>query len=751
MLVGLVPYFEAADKVAPQNVYLNLVNICAFLNLFFFKRKNIFKELAPTIQNISFVLLLLFFIWSSFSLIFTINLSESLATLGEIFTLLVTFNFLLYFISKIKDLKSFFFYVIITLTTIDIISIIVPYILEINATGVRGQRSSLYRSYSGNINIMAYLLLIKYPFLLYFQIFKIGNKYINTLYSILIVFIISALFATRSAILSIVLISIILLMIFSLLKIFKDKVEKINLYRIYKLVLTPLLVGFLLNNIESKILNTTNVQSRISTVNLTEDQSIGERLRYYKAAINSFLEKPIFGKGIGSWEIESIKYEKAGMENYVVPYHAHNDFLEILAETGIVGMLLYFGIIFYVFFELIKSIFFRNHNDKYFLIFLLTSLLVYLIDSSFNFPFARIVQQVNLLFLLAFSVIFLKLNNLKLNIIKPLFISIIFLTPISLYSASRLFISSKHQAVFLRQFNAGDYSYPSIEEIKNYELKYKNLTATTLPMNTILGLYMVNNNRLEESVPYFKKGIKHNPYLYISESFLGYVYQKLDKPDSALYYTKVAYENMPRNTLHFAHYINSLVYNKDSIGIKSVYSSIPQELKKNEKYFDEIYLLAMSVVLNQDDESTKFALDDFDFNIQTGNDRLKKGFYLLKVGEEKMFDADRFYQTGVYYFENENFQLAHENFIKADSLNPFELAYKENAANSLLKIGEDLKALAILNDLIENYNSSSPKAFYLRGLILYERGNKANACKDLSIANDSGLFAGSNLFELLCN
>ena len=51
---------------------------------------------------------------------------------------------------------------------------------------------------------------------------------------------------------------------------------------------------------------------------------------------------------------------------------------------------------------------------------------------------------------------------------------------------------------------------------------------------------------------------------------------------------------------------------------------------------------------------------------------------------------------------------------------------------------------------IDNFDSKSAKAFYLRGLILFEQGKKDQACSDLKYAEDNGLLASSNLYDLMC-
>tara|TARA_B100001063_G_scaffold141402_1_gene132143 strand:- start:38368 stop:40674 length:2307 start_codon:yes stop_codon:yes gene_type:complete len=753
MGIGFVPYVGTADKVVPQILYLNLVNLSAIIYVAFILKKNIFKELAESLKNIGSIFFFLFFIWSSITLINSINLSESISTLGEVFTYMVSFIFLIYFISKISNIKSVFFYIIMSLLIVEVISVLYPYLSEIINIGSPNQRGQMYRGYTGNINVLAYILLIKLPFLVYFQITKQGNYRINFFLILLIVFIISAIFATRSAIISLFIISILMSLFVMYIRQKKKKVSLISSLKIlYKVLILPVLLGLIINNIESRIFNTTSFQSRLSTLNnIAEDTSLSQRLRYYGHALKSFTEKPILGKGIGSWEYESIKYEKQEMQNYVVPYHAHNDFLELLAETGLLGVVFYFGIIFLVCFNLLKKILDKesDYESKLFSAFLIISFMVYLIDASFNFPFARAIQQMHLIFLLAISINFLNLKKINFRHTNLIILIILVLTPISLYSSSRLVVSSQHQAIFLKQFNIGDYSTPSLDVIDKFEINYKSLSATALPMSTIKGLYYANNGKYREAIPLFKKGIEANPYIYISESFLGYTYNVLKMPDSGLYYTKKAFDNMPKNSIHYANYVNALVQMKDSITIKNVYQSLEVNNPTRDPVYDQVYLMAMAEIT--DPESTDFTLSDIDIDIESGNDRLKKGYYTLKVGEIPMYMADRLYQLGMYNFEQEDYKSAAEYFIEADSINPYELIYKENAANSLIRFGDDIGALKLLNDLIDNFNSNSAKAYYLRGLILIGQEEKQDeACLDLKFANDKGLLDGTRVYSLLC-
>ena len=43
---------------------------------------------------------------------------------------------------------------------------------------------------------------------------------------------------------------------------------------------------------------------------------------------------PILGVGLGNWKLKSIEYDAKDIEGYVVPYHAHSDFIQLGAELG---------------------------------------------------------------------------------------------------------------------------------------------------------------------------------------------------------------------------------------------------------------------------------------------------------------------------------------------------------------------------------------------------------------------------------
>ncbi len=84
-----------------------------------------------------------------------------------------------------------------------------------------------------------------------------------------------------------------------------------------------------------------------SITNTTTDGSNLGRFDVWTSSINMFKDHPVIGVGIGQWRT---KYE----ESYRLPsenqhlYHAHNNFIQLLSEVGIlglIGVLIFFGTI----------------------------------------------------------------------------------------------------------------------------------------------------------------------------------------------------------------------------------------------------------------------------------------------------------------------------------------------------------------------------------------------------------------------
>ena len=381
------------------------------------------------------------------------------------------------------------------------------------------------------------------------------------------------------------------------------------------------------------------------------------------------------------------------------------------------------------------------------------ALLIYIIDATLNFPFARPIQQISFLIISILSYILLKPKfafkppNYRLR--STLWIILMLLSPLSFYSAIRIFKSSQQQYILLSEFNTNSYT-KSLEEVDTYESYYPNLSETTIPLVTFKGLYHLRNNNYQKALEYFHEGKKANPYLFINESYIGYIYSRLNIPDSSLYYSKLAFEKYPNNINHFGHYVISLTLNRDSLEIKNAYNKIKQTYP-DAKSIDQIYYMALANLLDKDD--SKSFLDETSKNIlkSDNTDELTRiNYYVLEFGKEKLIKADILYQEGLKNFEQKKFLEAAQNFEKAAEINPLELPYFENAANAYMQISKLDEALKNINYVIENSDKPNGKALYIKALIFLEKGEIITTCKLLDESEKAGFRGARNLKSSYC-
>lgn len=107
-----------------------------------------------------------------------------------------------------------------------------------------------------------------------------------------------------------------------------------------------------------------NSKSFKSVENFFEDIKNSPWGKHYQVAWAMFLDKPVNGHGYNSFKIKCEEYEKITQTNEGLfkgcSTHPHNAFLEILAEQGLIGILLLNIIILFI----LKKIFFLNFSNK---------------------------------------------------------------------------------------------------------------------------------------------------------------------------------------------------------------------------------------------------------------------------------------------------------------------------------------------------------------------------------------------------
>lgn len=385
------------DRYTVQFLVLSIINLSAFLIIL--KSKNFIIGLDSIKSNKHLIFYLGFIVFSLLSIVVANNKAESII----IFSQYLSFFFALILIFTLSRQMKFN---IINLTLLFcIISLIIEssYILyiffdNIILNGQQFERSNIYKGFTANINIAAFSLVAKSPVVFYY-LFITSNKKYKLLLGLLLFMILLCLFILLSRGASIAFGFVLLFMsIYSLLKLAKN-------YFSYGIIIFSILTSYLL--FSNLIVNVSVdgkqeqnlINKRVSDIQLNQDDdSINERIRFYLAAFESIKQNPFLGVGVGNWKIESMKYDAKYAKGYKVPFHAHNDFLQVAAESGIFALTFFILFLFYPFILFFRNKLFITYDIKHFTFLVMLS--VYVLDSMINFPIARPISHIFLLFVL---------------------------------------------------------------------------------------------------------------------------------------------------------------------------------------------------------------------------------------------------------------------------------------------------------------------------------------------------------------
>ena len=663
--IGLIPNLGASDKSETQVFYLAILNLAVICCLFYkaYSKENrtldYFKESISTSYIIFF---LMFLICSVISLIKSINVVESLRALTFLLNYFIAFINIYILLKEVK-IKKFIVNIVVILFSIELLASYLPYIIDyVNSSGNIILRSQRYSGLTGNVNIASFSLLMKLPIILYVLIKT--NSFIKKGLCSLLLFLsahlIFSILITRAAILS----YFIIVALFIVYLFFRRRI----LIKDFLLIILPLVLTVSFNFFNLKEDNFVN---RINNITTENDRSTAQRIDFWQNGLSEFINNPFLGVGIGNWKITSSKDYLSKMKGYVVPYHPHNDFIEIAAETGIFGLLFFSLLLLYPIFVYLK----KHKNESVFLFVVFLSLLAYLFDSFVNFPLARPIQVISLGLILAAIFQIFEVKRLKLplkNIQRIVIPLILILIPFLGYSSYRLYKSSVEQFYLLGSFNNPNIKIEELSDIDQYQDTYPNIAATTIPLKALKGIIHLKNKNLKKAKSLFYRGMKDNPYIPINETYLGYLYYEEGKKDSALYFSKIAFEKQYNNPIHFAHYMVALNSIKDTASIKKAYLKIKNSSYKNSTLLNKIYAISIAGLLEKDETKEYINVIEQDM-YQKDDPVLKANLYILNFGFKNARRADLLNTEGNKYFENKQYDLAAQSFSKAAELNPLEL------------------------------------------------------------------------------
>ena len=751
LCLGFVPNWQAVDKIAPQWLIMSLLNLLAGIYLFI-KRKQFGIGITSNLKSILTIIYFSFILWAFFSYFYAINSTEVLVNIARQFNVMIMFihmGILLYGIKQKAILISF---IISSILFIEVYSVIEQAIEMVKNNGEI--YSGSLKGVTANRNITAFSIAVKIPFVL-FLVFRLKKFLYKLLYAILIFgsLLSLSMIQSRASFLAVgfILTAFVLMNVYLFLK---NKNQFYHLTRIGYFIL-PFIFAIITNQflVADK---GADVISRAATISLsTNDGSVNQRLRYYEDVLTHVKSNPILGVGLGNWKLKSIDYDKKDIVGYIVPYHAHSDFIQLGAELGILGFLLYLGIFICVIlfgFKLIKKSILTD-QDKVFVFLLIVSLGVYSIDANLNFPIARPQVLVVWTMILALINYFFnfdknsKKDRYKNNIINNSFsfLSILFILP-TIYITNSTYVSLKGQMFLLQDFNSNKFSV-SLNKIDHIVPDIPNITVTTIPLKSVKARYYLNAKKYDKALKLLDEGTRANPYLYYSELLKSKIYLEKQQIDSAYYYGRKAFYALPNNSLHSSNYVNVLIQKRDINAINEAFELLTYN--DNEVNWKN-YLIAASnfTFLGDKDltEKAKIAVEKF-----PDSQDFKNLYRSIAVGAQGINQATNFSNQALGYYNKGDHKNATVFFEKAISANPLEYSYRENAATSYYLLGDLIRAEEHINEVINKMNPLNGKCEYIKALIFIKMGDNIGACPLLETSIDSGYSQAQDVFNQYCN
>ena len=748
MCVGFIPNWEAVDKIAPQWLYLSILNLCIGVYLFL-NRKNYSDRIISVLSSWMSIFYISFVVWAGISYFYAINPTEVLVNVVRHFNTLFMFLHLGILLYNIKDKNR-------------LASIAIAGILAIEVYAVLEQALEMYKAgainpgelkgVTANRNITAFSIAIKIPYVLYL-IIRNPKHWVKFLYSILVFFSLFSLsmIQSRASFVAAALIAILLILWTTILYL-KSKSLKVFLPNLFYII--PLILALGLNQILTSDKGADAV-SRAATISISQaDGSIGKRLRYYEDVVTHFSSNPIFGVGIGNWKLSSIHYDRADIDGYIVPYHAHSDFIQLGAELGIIGFMLYLGVFligaYFALILLFKSS--LKSEDKWFIFLLISALGVYFIDANLNFPIAR--PQVLAPWALTMALLSYYYNREKksnptqlksiLTILFPLIVIVLMIFSSKITHTT--YQSLKGQMFLLRDFNSSKYSV-AMNKIDNITPDLPNITVTTIPMKSIKARYYFNAKKYDKAIKLLNEGIPANPYLFFSENLKAQIFLKQNKIDSAFVNARKAFYGLPKNALHASTYAQAISLKRDLNSAKKVFEVLSD--KSGEVIWKNFLIVLSQMVQSGEKDFIKYASQAF--KIYPNDKELFSLKKLAVIGQANINRAQVFSNEGLAYFNNKLYVEAGIEFENAANIDSLEYAHFENAASAYFMAGDYGKSIQYSDKVIYEFQPKTGKSEYINALSHLNIGGQKRACELLLQSANYGYAQAQSTYDQRCN
>jgi tetratricopeptide (TPR) repeat protein len=461
------------------------------------------------------------------------------------------------------------------------------------------------------------------------------------------------------------------------------------------------------------------VTKRIGDINIASEQN--SRIHLWGTAADYAIKNPILGAGYGNWKLASIPYEREVANELFVPYHAHNDFIEMFADLGLIGGLSFAGmflLLLYYTFQFLRT----KRGDPLMVIIAFLAVTCYGVDALLNFPAERTAMQSMLSLAAALVLIPLEKNTKTLRAMPFIYLvmGVALLVP-SIYVANETFESLKIQKFVMGEVNA-DPKMATIDVEKLPDIP--NLSSSTLPMKAMMARYYIRDKRFDDALRILKESENDNPFLHYNDFLRTSIYASLNKMDSAHFYAKRAFNAWPRASSYYKNIIFTSAKLKDTNEIKRALQ-ISLDAKNDVVLTWNQYLLGMFEVKQGADKTLLAQLEKTLKKFPADTAILNSTAKMLRGGSR---DLRGLLAKGNTLFVQGKYGQAAAIYIELSKQDTGNFSHLENAAICYYAGKRFAESLFYFAKSEQHPGNNSGKSAYFAGMSELSLGKKEEAC-----------------------
>jgi tetratricopeptide (TPR) repeat protein len=292
-----------------------------------------------------------------------------------------------------------------------------------------------------------------------------------------------------------------------------------------------------------------------TSVNLSAEAeknfTVSERVLLWKASMNMIWDNDWAGVGAGNWKIffpaygSDIWRARQGMVQFQRP---HNDFIWLIAELGILGLLSYLAIFTIILFAALRSIAnpLLEQGDRVFIKLLFSGLIAYLVIAFFSFPRERIFHQVVLYLSFAF-ILRQQASEIVWRFKMIIFPFSAVITGLAAFSFGLNYWRSESTMLKVNQARAeGNWQELVLQHNKLADNYFYQIDAVSIPTSFYAGLAHLNLQNYPVSERYFEEAYALHPYNIHVINNLANIKLLSAKADAAAYYYRKALAVSPK-------------------------------------------------------------------------------------------------------------------------------------------------------------------------------------------------------------